>query len=268
MSAGAELAGALAQLDECAPWFAPHAPALVSCRDVLARGQGVAEALNHLPEPSPSGLWPRFAAPDAAPDGEAYEAFIARTGTVPTRDNLHDLFNGLCWRQFPHTKRRINQLQAACIARDGVQAVRGPVRDALTLLDENGALLQAPAPLWEALLARDWHRAFVGLRPLWAQARLSLLGHALLEKLARPRKDLTAHVYLARGDAHPAPDLAPPALDAWLAAELDAGWLAAKPFTPLPVLGVPGWWRENANFSFYDDSHVFRPRRTTQPPKI
>ena len=31
--------------------------------------------------------------------------------------------------------------------------------------------------------------------------------------------------------------------------------------TPLPVLGVPGWWPENENFSFYDDSFVFRPRR-------
>ena len=58
------------------------------------------------------------------------------------------------------------------------------MRDAITVFDENGALLDAPPALWEALLARDWPRLFVDLRPLWAQARLVIFGHALLEKLA------------------------------------------------------------------------------------
>jgi hypothetical protein len=48
-------------------------------------------------------------------------------------------------------------------------------------------------------------------------------------------------------------------LDAALAEAFTADRLAGKPFTPLPVLGVPGWWPENQNFSFYDDSLVFRP---------
>ena len=30
-------------------------------------------------------------------------------------------------------------------------------------------------------------------------------------------------------------------------------------------LGVPGWWAQNANFSFYDDSEVFRARRPQKP---
>jgi hypothetical protein len=50
-------------------------------------------------------------------------------------------------------------------------------------------------------------------------------------------------------------------IDAWLAAQCTAEALAAKPFTPLPVLGIPGWWAENENFFFYDDSVVFRPRK-------
>ncbi|MDP0989693.1 DUF3025 domain-containing protein, partial [Klebsiella pneumoniae] len=55
-------------------------------------------------------------------------------------------------------------------------------------------------------------------------------------------------------------------IDAWLAASawLEPDTLAAKPFAPLPVLGVPGWWRENENFSFYDDSLVFRAPRSVQ----
>jgi hypothetical protein len=53
--------------------------------------------------------------------------------------------------------------------------------------------------------------------------------------------------------------------DAWLARRCTAEVLAGKPFTPLPVLGIPGWWSGNENFSFYDDSLVFRPRKTTEP---
>jgi len=176
---------------------------------------------------------------------------------VPTRDNLHDFFNGLVWLAFPATKRRLNELQAAEIARNGIASTRGALRDALTLFDENGALLDAPAALWNALAARDWHALFVTQHALWSEARLVVFGHALLEKLTAPRKALTAHVLLlppSRACGTPA------ALDdRALARSLDADHLARKPFVPLPVLGVPGWWAGNAAPGFYDDPKVFRP---------
>ena len=198
----------------------------------------------------------RFVPQDALPPEEAYEAFIFRTGEVPTRDNLHDFFNGLAWLQFPQTKRRLNELQAAEIARRGIGADRGPLRDALTLFDENGAVLDAPPALWKALLARDWHRLFVTERARWSEARLLLFGHALLEKLTVPRKGLTAHVLMAPGALQ---SIYP--RDECIAEALSATHLATKPFMPLPVLGVPGWWTENDDICFYDDPNVFRPRR-------
>ena len=109
-----------------------------------------------------------------------------------------------------------------------------------------------------ALMARDWRRLFVTLRPLWAQARLELFGHALLEKLATPYKGITAHVY-----AVPVPvDLPTDAdWDAWLATSLSAEHLHLKPYTPLPVLGTPGWC-SGQDQAFYADAEVFRaPRR-------
>ena len=190
------------------------------------------------------------------PPGMAYEQFIFEHASVPTRDNLHDFFNGLCWMRFPEIKKRLNQLQAAEIAAAGVTALRGPVRDALTVFDENAAFLLAPPPLWQALEARDWQRLFVGLRPLWKEAQLVLFGHALLEKLVHARKPITAHVYRAQ----PAIDSIAE-LDTWVAHDLSAAKLAGKPFFPLPVLGVPGWWAGNEDFSFYDDPSVFRPCR-------
>ena len=209
--------------------------------------------------PDPGQL--RFVPADRKPPGENYEVFVLRTGTVPTRDNLHDFFNARVWCRFPLAKQRMNahHVDELGAARPG-QGTRGPLRDALTVFDENGAVLHAPPELWDALLLRDWRRLFVDQRPLWRQARLTLVGHALLEQLAvAPRKPLTAHVLCAPAP----PDEA--ALDAWLAGQLqDADRLRGKPFTPLPVLGVPGWCEENANFSFYDDSIVFRPRRAPE----
>lgn len=233
-----------------APWFGGWREPGAAAEQAWRTGATVRAAL-------PPGQ-PCFVAQDDLPVGVAYEQFIFDTGQVPTRDNLHDFFNGLCWRRFPLTKHWLNRLQVTEIARDGVRATRGPVRDSLTLFDENAALLQAPEPLWQALLARDWVSLFVELRPLWAQARLVLFGHALLEKLVEPYKSITAHVYRVpvpetlSGDA---------TWDAWLASSLMPEVLATKPFTPLPVLGVPGWWPANEEPAFYADSSVFRPPR-------
>lgn len=222
------------------------------------------EALPAVPGADARGARLRFVPQAALPDGQAYERFIFETGQIPTREGLHDFFNGLCWRAFPRAKSRLNALQAAEIARRGVGGARGPVRDAITVFDENGALLQAPDALWEALQARQWARLFIDLRPLWAQARLVVFGHALLEKLVSPRKDLTAHVW--RADAPVAADLVALArADGWLADALTPEALAAKPFTPLPVLGVPGWWPANEVAGFYEDRTVFRPPRDGKP---
>ena len=241
------------------PWLAPWRGEATAVQAQLAGGASVADVLNSLHRPlAPSAgavrFIPRFVPQVALPAGQAYEQFIFDTGQVPTRENLHDLFNGLCWLRFPETKHRLNALQGAQIAEAGVQPLRGAVRDALTVFDENAALLSAPQPLWDALLARQWQRLFIDLRPLWQEARLVLFGHALLEKLAHPRKPITAHVYRA-----PAPNGNLDALDHWAAGDLSAAKLAVKPFVPLPVLGVPGWWAKNEDFSFYDDAQVFRP---------
>jgi hypothetical protein len=242
------------------PWLAPWRDEAATVESLLAAGASVADVLNALHRQSASGTapvpWmPDFVPQAALPADQAYEKFIFDTRQVPTRDNLHDLFNGLCWLRFPETKRCLNALQAAQIAQAGVQPLRGAVRDALTVFDENAALLSAPQPLWEALQARQWQRLFVELRPLWRQARLVLFGHALLEKLTNPRKSITAHVY--RGPA-PAPAGEMHALDHWAAGALRQADLRAKIFLPLPVLGVPGWWAQNEVLSFYDDSLVFR----------
>ena len=222
----------------------------------VASGEGQPAALNQAALALPA--FPvRFVPHSELPDAVAYEQHIFETACVPTRDGLHDFFNGLAWLQFPLTKRRLNQLHRVQMAESGIQPVRGPARDGLTLFDENAAFLQAPDVLWDALTAKDWRVLFVELRPLWRQARLLLFGHALLEKLVLPRKPITAHVYRAQAASHVMADL-----DAWIAQDLSAEKLAAKPFAHLPVLGVPGWWQANEASEFYADRSVFRLPRS------
>jgi Protein of unknown function (DUF3025) len=241
----------LPAIDWQRPWLAPLRGRGEALAAAVATGWTVADAFNAADgEAVQLAAGPLSFVPQAElPRGEAFEAFVARTASVPTRDHLHDFFSGLVWLQYPALKRRLNELQAAAIARDGIRPVRGPLRDALTRFDEHGALLDAPAPLWQALRARDWQRLFVDERPLWRQARLQIVGHALLEQLAlAPRKPLTAFVHAA-GTAQAA---AAANAEAWTAAAL----------LPLPVLGVPGWWPANEDAGYYADTSVFRPAKT------
>ncbi len=242
-------------IDWSQPWLQPYRVQGERAARRAQAGVALHDALNA--GCSAAALPVQFVPQQALPPGTVYERHIADSGCCPTRDNLHDFFNGLVWLHWPHSKQRLGMLQAAEIAARGVGPERGPLRDALTLFDENGALLMAPRDMWDALAARDWKTLFVTRRGRWAQARLLLFGHALLEKLAAPRKPITAHVYQGPDALESIADA-----DRWLADAMQAEQWSAKPFAPLPVLGVPGWWGGNADDCFYDDPLVFRPAGT------
>lgn len=263
------MASGLGAINWQAPWLAPlRAQGQTLVADILAEerrdgpeatGQ-VARALDRAARRAAAQggcALPAFVPQLALTPGLAYEWHIHLHRSVPTRDGLHDFFNGLIWLHWPHTKLQLQRVQARALAHTGgrAPAQRGPLRDALTVFDENGALLQAPEPLWQALRARDWPRLFGPLRALWAQAQLYLVGHALLEKLVRPRAPMVAHVLRLEGPAGAGRS----ELDRLLAQQLDGPAWAAKPFVPLPVLGVPGWWAPNQDPAFYADTRVFRP---------
>jgi hypothetical protein len=225
------------------PWLAPYRELGEAAQQATAAGASLVPVLNALR----CAAAPQFV-PAHEQGTQAYETFIAHTGQVPTRDNLHDFFNALVWLRFPALKRRLNALHAAEIARDGVTDRRGAVRDALTLFDENGALLCAPPALTEPLRRREWSELFVAGRGLWSEAQLVIVGHALLEKLVQPRKASTAHVWFAPQSWGAGADDAVPDVDPCSPAD-----------APLPVLGVPHWWPANQAPEFYADPAVFRP---------
>ncbi len=209
----------------------------------------------------------QFVAQHTLPAGLVYESHIYQTGAVPTRDNLHDFFNALIWLRFPLAKRTLNSLQALELLRtEQLQArgMRGSQRDAATLFDENAALLVCSEPAFvEALKQHQWEEVFFQNRALFKQScEVILFGHALLEKLVHPYKAITAHAWIINVEPqwHA---LAAAEKQRWLdktVAEQLAQGFTAKNFTPLPVLGMPGWWPgQDANF--YADRLVFRPAK-------
>lgn len=240
----------LTGVDSTRPWFAAldGLREIASAHDVLAelnrwsRQRGVTTA---------AGQPVVFVGANDASPGIAYESHIAATGRVPTRLNRHDLINALVWLAFPRTKARLNALQAESIARDSVGAARGALRDATTVFDENGAIVFADdRALADSLRARRWNELFVARRDEWERVRVICFGHALMDKLVRPYKAITAHAHVLEGaDVEN--------IDAAVAGSLDQRFTTAA-LTPLPILGIPRWWPANADPSFYEDRSVFR----------
>lgn len=259
-SSGSEQLDYLEKIDWSAPWWQPWRELGQQVVAHVQRGDAVGEALNRL---SPSGSI-RFVQQSALPEGVAYEAFIFETKTIPTRDNLHDFFNGLAWLRFPLLKAKLNALQYGEIASHGVKPLRGALRDALTVFDENAAFLctDLHKPVIAALRSHDWHTAFQTYRRLLEKHPPILFGHALLEKLVSPYKSIVAHVFPAQSATDFIVNDQQNALDAALAHQLSPASLLPKPFAPLPVLGVPGWWAANETADFYTDRTVFRAPRT------
>jgi hypothetical protein len=228
-------------------------------------GPGQLNALLPRGTQSGGGAPLRFVPSQSIP-GVQYERHIFATGEVSTRGgNWHDLFNALVWCRLPRLKAAMNALHHRDLHHHS-DGARGPRRDALTLLDESGALVASRnRDLLHALARRDWDLAFVALRAAWrTDTRVVICGHALLEKFLEPYKSITAHALLLQVDAPPSRFAAedfPGWLDAAVGERLLAGGCASPAdLSPLPLAGIPGWWREaGQDAGFYADRSVFRP---------
>lgn len=193
---------------------------------------------------------------------EKYEARIYLTGEVQTRtENWHDLFNALVWLAFPRVKAAINAKHFEFISRHG-EGNRGKIQDALTLFDESGVIVVCPDGELAGLL-RDfqWRELFWERRQaVKEQMKFVLFGHSLYEKALQPYLGFTGKGFLAEGGElfnSPVEQL-----DTLMAARVVRGELfGSSAFTPVPLLGVPGWWSENDDSRFYENKDYFRTQR-------
>jgi hypothetical protein len=209
-----------------------------------------------------------FASQEGIADLFGYEAHIFSTGEIPTRDNLHDFFNALMWLRFPFIKQTLNYLHQSEIQRIRLASTpvsqRGKQRDAATLFDENCALfISSDASFIEDLKLRRWKSILMqDSDQFCSRCEVILFGHALLEKLTKPYKAITAHVWTVLVDSQwfdYSTEERLTWIDFHVAKDLAQGFVSSD-FCHLPVLGVPGWWPDQTE-EFYDDVDVFRPFR-------
>ena len=203
-------------------------------------------------------------------DGRYYEEFIFATSQIPTRDkNWHDLFGAMIWCLFPQTKKLLNQLHIAEINQHG-QKQRSKLRNKLTLFDECGVVLCIePDGLAHAdwLRSHQWQQSFVQQRNDWWQhIRPVIFGHAMYEMATAPFIGLTAKalfVEVPQGFHQWSLTAAYSFLDRKLHEQIAncAVLLDNQQLTPLPLLGVPGWYSDNNNPGFYNNTDYFRPLR-------
>lgn len=256
-----------AGIDWDVPWLSPYAELaqqLGGCQDPLDWRERYKQSAAERKIQNEQGLDIHFVDQQALPHGEAYEQHIWQSGAVPTRDNLHDYFNALMWLHYPKIKARLNALQAAAIAEHGTKK-RGGLRDAATLFDENAAFLVYSNPKFPNFLCEHaWSELLFENRQAWGKScQVWLFGHALLEKLVQPFKAITAHTWVlevATNFFEWPRELQLEYLDQIISGKLTSS-LSTRDFSPLPVLGIPGW-SVNQDPAFYHDQTVFRPKRT------
>jgi len=204
---------------------------------------------------------------------DGYEHRIYTTGQVSTRPNSwHDLLNAMVWMRYPHIKSAMNRLhyQAGAGQKSGS---RGPLRDALTLFDECGAVvLSDRKDILGALAERRWRDAFLA-EGFDTSVAISVIGHAMLEKFLAPYKSMCANVLFVLAPAEflaGTPQQRSLSLDPLVAELITQGDALRNPacLSPLPLAGVPGWWPQpdQNEPGFYRDLDVFRPPRAGLTP--
>ncbi len=221
--------------------------------------------LNALPFAG-EGAIPHFIPPPArALSAIDFERRVVEQNELIVRpDSLHDLMNVLVWLTFPKTKRAISEAHVAL----GVnldRKTRPRRRDVLTLFDESGIIILSENDALRTLNQQhQWRELFITHRADFIrQTRPILFGHGAMEQLGNQlpqvHRGLTVKALWL-----PLPVSTTLAqLDAYLAQRIVSGERLNEQerSTPMPVLGLPGWFAENEVPGCYDDESVFRPRR-------
>lgn len=223
---------------------------------------------NRLLQSSPTPILTRSGKPVhcVAQSDDPYELRAYRSGEVQTRDeNWHDFFNALVWYVFPRAKAAIN-LQHYQAAGQQQTAQRGTARDVLTLFDESGVIAACGHEEFSAMLRdHQWKTLFWQRRAeLAGHMEFFVFGHSLYEKALQPYIGITGKALILPVAptffALPLPRLLAEfdaVLEQYLLDPAALGSTAS--LTPLPLLGVPGWWPDNESETFYENTAYFRP---------
>lgn len=204
---------------------------------------------------------------------EHYAPRIYLSGEIQTRsENWHDYFQFLSWLMFPETKAVINSIHLPAtqsrLEQGQNSGARSKIENMLSLFDEGGAvILSNDESLLQLIRDFKWKELFWFRRAeLKSKLKLVTFGHGLYEKGLKPYIGMTANCILLKDTEN---ILGLPTseqliwFDKTLAHLIKEGKAYTKPrdLNPFPVLGLPGWHKNNEIESFYDNQQYFRPGR-------
>ncbi len=201
-----------------------------------------------------------------------YEERVFKTGVISTREqSWHDLFNAFIWILFPQTKILLNELHMLELRKQPGKK-RTPVRDAITHLDESGIIIASTdIELLQSLKAHQWQQAFVINRSCWLPGEQQstgafVFGHGMYEKAFKPFTGFTGKAYCLTVPENffSLPKMEQyKTLDALLRDDIKKHnrLTDSRSLSPLPILGVPGWYSANKDPDFYNNTDYFRPKR-------
>lgn len=233
--------------------------------------------LSALPEPirTHSGQPLKIVKQDGKP-GHFHEHYAPRiylSGEIQTRtENWHDFFQFLTWFMFPRTKATINAIHIprakVRIEQQADLGRRSPIENMLSLFDEGGAvILSSDQTLLDLIRNFQWKELFWQRRDeLASNLSFVTFGHAMYEKGLAPYVGMTANCILLNADDIVLQQSIQEQLE-WIDCQLSEIFVHGEQYTkpkdlsPFPLLGLPGWDKNNEHESYYDNLDYFRPGR-------
>ncbi len=199
---------------------------------------------------------------------DQYESRIYLKGELQTRlKNWHDFFNASAWLQFPKIKSALNALHFENSINREAGTNRSPLENAIALFDECGAVIVVDNKKYLDLIQNhEWKELFWNNKKEFTQhIQCYVFGHAMHEKALTPYLGMTTHTIILTRDSNffqkshqeQLQDIDQTIASIWLEKKIEK----TKDLQPFPLLGVPRWWNEQQDETFYNNKDYFRPLR-------
>lgn len=200
---------------------------------------------------------------------QQYETMIYQMGEVQTRlSSWHDFFQVLVWCTFPKIKAELNAMHFNAASQrlknnpDNKQ--RSHLENFLTLFDECGAIIVYQNDEIPYLIREfRWKELFVSHKESFIkEINCIIFGHGMYEKAINPYIGMTSQCLFLKQSSNFF--LLPTVqktqhIDAQISQSLAENNLwSTEDLHPFPLLGVPGWHKDNVDPVFYENKNYFR----------
>ena len=193
-----------------------------------------------------------------------YESRIFLKNELQTRiENWHDFFNAMVWLGFRQTKQTLNKLHYLASQHRKTGTNRSPIENAVALFDECGLIIISNRQdLLDLIKTHQWKKIFVDHKSEFNKnIKCITFGHAMYEKALNPYIGMTAHALLIHSNELLNTSLLD--VDKFVAKMWQNKKITTtRDLQPVPVLGIPGWYKGNKNDGFYANTDYFRPKKS------